>query len=114
MVRARQVGLFQYSAGLGRVLKKCQVAGRFGPNRSVEIFDWVFSVTLFSLRFILIGQVFRVIPDISRYPIPDDFQNLIRYWRKCWVAGGYRVPVGPCWWCQINKITKIIDPCFTF
>ena len=62
MVRARQVGLFQYSAGLGRVSKKSQVAGRFGSGRSVEIFDRVLLGTLFSLGFILKCQVF---PGIS-------------------------------------------------
>ena len=55
-------GAISIFGGFGSGIEKSQVAGRFGPNRSVEIFDWVFSVTLFSLGFILICQVF---PGIS-------------------------------------------------
>ena len=38
---------------------------------------------------------YQVIPGISGYPIPDDFQNWVEYQKECWVAGGYWVPVGP-------------------
>ena len=41
---------------------------------------------------------YQVIPGISGYPIPDDFQNWVEYQKECWVAGGYWVPVGP-WSC---------------
>ena len=68
MVRARQVGLFQYSAGFGSGIEKKSGAGRFGSGRSVEIFDWVFLGTLFTLGNSGISWVFpkyQVIPDIS-------------------------------------------------
>ena len=36
-------GAISIFGGFGSGIEKSQVAGRFGPNRSVEIFDWVFS-----------------------------------------------------------------------
>ena len=75
----RAISIF---SGFGSgIEKKSQVASRFGLGRSVEIFDRLFSVALFSLGFILICQVFPGISgnnDISGFPIPDYFQNLIR------------------------------------
>ena len=71
MVRARQVGLFQYSAGLGRVLKKSQVAGRFRSGKSVEIFDRV-------------CRVLNLLSGISEYA---------GYFRVCRVVWVFRVYV---------------------
>ena len=45
--RAQQEGFFQYRSGSGRILKK--KSGRFRSGRNVEIFDWLFLVTLFTV-----------------------------------------------------------------
>ena len=43
-----------------QVLKKSQAAGGFGSGRSDEIFDGVFTGTLFTLGYFRVSWVFRV------------------------------------------------------
>ena len=75
--------IFQCRARLGRVSKKIGVAGRFGSGKSGEIFDRLFPGSLFSLSDFRVLRYYRVfwvpdiwvIPNISGYLIPDDFEN---------------------------------------
>ena len=62
------MGLFQYQAGSGRVLKKEDwVAGGFDSGRSVEVFYRVFPGTLSTFEYFRMFQVFLGIPDISGF-----------------------------------------------
>ena len=61
------VGFFQYRAGLGRVLTKSQVAGRFRSGITVEIFDQVFPGTVFTVFLGILG--IKDIPNVWIYQV---------------------------------------------
>ena len=64
--------------------QKSRIAGGYLLARSVEIFNRVFLGTSFSFGY------FR-------------YQKTFGYWESCWLAGGYRVPLGP-WSCVYTFI----------
>ena len=53
--------------GINYPLKKSQLTGRFGRGRSAEIFDWVFSGALFTLRYFQVVQV-SLLPVLPQIP----------------------------------------------
>ena len=137
ITRTQWVGCFQHWPGSGRLLKKKSDSWRVWVGKKcwnmysigVHIFSQVFlgMSSISGIRGITIYfgftrkcqgySKYQVIPDISGYPIPHDFQNRIGSGiNKCRVAGGYRVSDGPCSWtllkCLLVKVIKIAN-CWT-
>ena len=57
--RAQRVGFFKMSGGFGSGFeKKRWVAGGLESGRSVEILDWVFPHTIFTLKYFRLSRVF--------------------------------------------------------
>ena len=73
--------VFQYRVGSGRVLDKIpgigSGSGRVGVSKYAIGYFRVSLLVSGIFRYFGYFAKFRVIPDISSYPLPDDFQNSI-------------------------------------